>query len=599
MHSKNNKAREETFPNINQLQARICELENSIHSLTTGMQVISKNLSYVKNMQEANFASKGVMNNQFSHLATPKMNFFEFNKVNEKDENFFTLEENIQIEQNNFIKDEQVNADDTLSILEKNYEYNAILDIKIEDLTIDKKNEDKNVFDTEEKNVQENLNSIRDVTKMSIYIVSVKYKKFENNKNYILKFSVGNNCVKKEIIEDTKFPLFIKKIGEQELVVKISEKKIIFNKAVKKLGLVNWDCKFFTDDLKIKIYRDEAVEFPGFFRKNIVCRSDYLNALLGVELNGLSFFNRTLQYFNFGNSKWALPDAQIYVKDNRTDEILEEKMYKKVKFYLTFFYTKRLAESKFYRKLIKKMTLNVGRKFSLAESVTLIDPFISYFNINMDEVAIPEYNFKSFNDFFSRKLKPNSRVVENINGISSPADGRLVGYKNINEAKEIWIKGKNFTFENLLGKKANCKSIFVARLAPQDYHRFHSPVRGIIRKIYCINGDYLTVHPVSVKKTNVLTENMRIAVEIDCKYGKCYVVAVGAALVGSIIITVKEDTEIDVLDEIGFFEFGGSTVVVGFSKELIITSNIYKNSIMGIETLLKVGDCIALPKNLY
>ncbi|KAM0686083.1 phosphatidylserine decarboxylase, partial [Conglomerata obtusa] len=491
----------------------------------------------------------------------------------------------------------------------------------------------KNKCDVENTNEIININATTDIstdinvtTQMEIYIVCVKLS-LETTSTFIVKFQTGNTAVKKIITEDHKFPIFIKKNedinDDTELILKVSEKRFLRNRVIHKIETSQWIGTHKCGAVKIKITKDEDVIFPGLFKKSIVCRSDYLNALLGIELNNLSFFDKTLQYFNFGNSKWALPDAKIFIKDMRTDKLMQEKMYKKVKFYLTFLYTKRLAESRFYRRLIRKMTENVGLKFGTEKSVELIQPFIDYFQIDMTECEEPVYNFRSFNEFFIRKLKHLARVVENINGVSSPADSRVVAFRTLEEARGVWIKGSRFSVEALIGMRntnlnagcntkcnssdckyecsynedSNCKatsmSIFICRLAPQDYHRFHSPVKGIIKSIKNINGDYLTVHPVSVRKTNVLTENIRTVLEIESNFGTCYVIAIGAALVGSITITVNENDHVEAMSELGYFEFGGSTVVVLFKRQLRINNYILRNSLTGIETLIRVGDCIA------
>lgn len=80
----------------------------------------------------------------------------------------------------------------------------------------------------------------------------------------------------------------------------------------------------------------------------------------------------------------------------------------------------------------------------------------------------------------------------------------------------------------------------IARLAPQDYHRFHSPVTGELQKFSFIKGNYYTVNPIAVKENSVevFCENKRLVTTIDTSdFGQVAFVAIGATMVGSINMT--------------------------------------------------------------
>lgn len=103
-----------------------------------------------------------------------------------------------------------------------------------------------------------------------------------------------------------------------------------------------------------------------------------------------------------------------------------------------------------------------------------------------------------------RKLKPDARPIEepdNPNRLVSGADCRLMAFETVSEATRLWIKGRDFTIARLLGdtykhetEKYNGGGLCIFRLAPQDYHRFHSPVDGTIGKMTYISGEYYTVN---------------------------------------------------------------------------------------------------------
>ena len=121
------------------------------------------------------------------------------------------------------------------------------------------------------------------------------------------------------------------------------------------------------------------------------------------------------------------------------------------------------------------------------------------------------------------------------------------------------MKGQTLSLTKLLGNH-NLASVFkggsmiISRLAPVDYHRFHFPCDGYIRKITKVNGSLFSVNPIALREmVHVLTENKRVIVEIVSKqYGNILQVVVGATNVGSIHFTAKEHSSYNKGDELGF-----------------------------------------------
>jgi len=117
----------------------------------------------------------------------------------------------------------------------------------------------------------------------------------------------------------------------------------------------------------------------------------------------------------------------------------------------------------------------------------------------------------SFNEFFYRQLKPEARpctAPDNPAIAVSPADCRSVVFNKIEKATEIWIKGRDFTVERLLGSvyaeeasKFEGGALGIFRLAPQDYHRFHVPVDGVVGEPRSIEGQYYTVNPMAIRSS--------------------------------------------------------------------------------------------------
>lgn len=161
-------------------------------------------------------------------------------------------------------------------------------------------------------------------------------------------------------------------------------------------------------------------------------------------------------------------------------------------------------QSKGAQRILANLTLKQGRRFDSPESVKEIPQFIKFHNIPLHEVWKPVSSFKTFNEFFYRKLKPGSRPPDTPNDpriAVSPADCRMTAFETVSEATRLWIKGREFSIKKLIASTFEEGSVGVFRLAPQDYHRFHSPVNGVITKIKHISGQYYTVNPMAIRTT--------------------------------------------------------------------------------------------------
>jgi len=160
------------------------------------------------------------------------------------------------------------------------------------------------------------------------------------------------------------------------------------------------------------------------------------------------------------------------------------------------------------------------------------------------------------------------------------ADSRVVVYPTVSQTKALWIKGAHFTIEQLildaeLAELWSDGAIASFRLSPQDYHRYHSPCTGKVSWFKQISGDYYQVDPICVtSKVDVLTRNARCCLEIESEnFGKVLFVAIGATEVGTVEIhdSVRAPgTKIKKGDEIGLFQFGGSSIIVAFEKDRIL-----------------------------
>ena len=249
--------------------------------------------------------------------------------------------------------------------------------------------------------------------------------------------------------------------------------------------------------------------------------------------------------------------------------------------------------------MLKGLSIKQGKKYDDPASKSEIEGFIKFHGLDMSEVLRPIEEFKNFNEFFYRELKPDARpcsAPDNPNIIVSPADCRSVVFNRIDVAQKIWIKGREFSVKRLLGdaypedaKRYENGALGIFRLAPQDYHRFHIPVDGTLLKPKLIAGEYYTVNPMAIRSAlDVYGENVRVICPIDSvKHGRVMVVCVGAMMVGSTVITRKEGEQVTRAEELGYFKFGGSTIVLLFEDgKMKFDDDLVDNSTGALETLV-------------
>lgn len=210
-------------------------------------------------------------------------------------------------------------------------------------------------------------------------------------------------------------------------------------------------------------------------------------------------------------------------------------------------------------------------------SIGKIEPFIQTFDIDSSEFLEPVTHFRSFNDFFIRKLKPEARPIAADPSVAIiPADGRYYFYPNIEQCSGFIIKGEKFKLETLLNQPSLAQkyregSMVLARLCPSDYHRFHFPCDCLPGPTKMINGWLYSVNPLAVKQNiQILVQNKRTLCELQTNtFGQVLYMEIGATNVGSIQETYMPGQWQAKGAEKGYFEFGGSALILLFPKETI------------------------------
>ena len=229
-------------------------------------------------------------------------------------------------------------------------------------------------------------------------------------------------------------------------------------------------------------------------------------------------------------------------------------------------------------------------------SVKDIDPFIEEYAINMDDYA--EQTYTSFSDFFTRQIKPGARPVDtDPKAFISPADSKLLVY-TIGDDLMMDIKGSKYTVSELVDNRVDVSSfdggyVLVFRLSMDDYHRYGFVDSGRMLSSYNVKGKLHTVSSIS-KDYKIYKENSRVVNHCQTdNFEDIFQIEVGALLVGRIVNHSKE--VFDKGEEKGYFEPGGSTVIILVKKDIIrIDSDILEHSSKGIETKVRYGEKIGL-----
>lgn len=293
----------------------------------------------------------------------------------------------------------------------------------------------------------------------------------------------------------------------------------------------------------------------------------------------------------------------IQYVDRKTNKIEVEKVYghRALSLFYGDAWTSRLF-SFVFSPLLSKIPLFsqiYGYFQKRSESAKKIAPFVETYSVDTSEFE--EETFRSFNDFFIRKLKKETRpIVSDAKRACLPADGRYLVFPHLQQEDLFYVKGKPFDLMSFLQNDAYARrfvdgSMVIARLCPTDYHRYHFIADGIPSRAKEIRGDYHSVNPIALKKNfSILWQNKRMMTDIDTDaFGKVLYIEVGAICVGTIHQTYQPGIKVNKGDEKGYFSFGGSCIVLLFEKgSIVFDSDLVLNSQKGFETKANFGESL-------
>lgn len=244
---------------------------------------------------------------------------------------------------------------------------------------------------------------------------------------------------------------------------------------------------------------------------------------------------------------------------------------------------------------MRRFVISLGQWMDTPESLT-DEAVKSYYDsprYNMGDYEMPKGGWKTFNQFFARETKPGYRPVAAINDnhiIVSPADSTNAGQWEVNAESQVNIKGLEWNIEELL-EGSKYKDDFKGGLwihqflNTTDYHRQHAAVGGKVLEARVIQGATwlgITTEPIEgdEKGRNRIVRRKLTALDqegyqflqtrglivIQSEIGKVAILPMGMAQVSSIVVTAEEGTTIRKGEEISYFQFGGSDIVMVFER---------------------------------
>ena len=192
----------------------------------------------------------------------------------------------------------------------------------------------------------------------------------------------------------------------------------------------------------------------------------------------------------------------------------------------------------------KRALTTLAGKFASAQlgglTTAVIRRFVARYDVNMAEAANPDIaSYASFNDFFTRALRPGVRPIASADLIC-PVDGAISQFGSIDKDQIFQAKGHHYSTTALIGGDAQLAARFAdghfatLYLSPRDYHRIHMPCRGQLTRMVHVPGDLFSVNPTTARGVpGLFARNERVVCVFESDHGPFVLALVGATIVGS------------------------------------------------------------------
>lgn len=172
----------------------------------------------------------------------------------------------------------------------------------------------------------------------------------------------------------------------------------------------------------------------------------------------------------------------------------------------------------------------------------LLGFFLRTYHPDMSDAANPDpHSYPSFNEFFTRALKPGARPLSTrARAIVSPVDGRISALGDTAAGRIIQAKGRDYSLlallagDERLAARVQGGPFMTIYLAPFNYHRIHMAQSGRLVGAWFVPGRLFSVNDATARNVDGLfARNERVILEFDGEHGPHVQVLVGALFVGS------------------------------------------------------------------
>jgi phosphatidylserine decarboxylase precursor len=250
----------------------------------------------------------------------------------------------------------------------------------------------------------------------------------------------------------------------------------------------------------------------------------------------------------------------------------------------------KLQKDPLFQQWVHKFIKDLGNFLDTPESAKGLATFYTDPKYSIGDYMETPSGWRTFNQFFARHVRPGKRPVDGLSDdsvIVSAADSVYQGQWKIDEKSEITVKGFKWSVIELLDgspyqDRFKGGTFIHSYLSAHDYHRYHVPVRGVVKEIRQIPGK--VVLDVVKKKdgsldmvdgTGYQLTQARGLIVIDSPIGLVAVLPIGMGQVSSVNLSAEKGAKLAKGEEFGYFTFGGSDIIVMFEADKVkITADI-------------------------
>ena len=281
------------------------------------------------------------------------------------------------------------------------------------------------------------------------------------------------------------------------------------------------------------------------------------------------------QYFYDLPTFYAFVAASVVQTPQNSDAMMQQDL---VYYYLLSISPDRILEKDpEFQAWNTRFTDTWGEFLDTDQSSGCLDTYINDPKFNIDQYQRGPSGWHSFNQFFARQTKPGMRPLAGEPGsgtVVSPADFVIVEVEEIQQDSVFIAKHARFSISELLGE-SNYKNAFDGGLYISgilriyDYHRFHTPVAGKVVEARKIPGRIgLTIEReadmlVPVPRDGFqFTQDRGLLILDSPEMGLVALLPIGMAQISSVVISAEPGVELRRGEEVGYFQFGGSNIIM-------------------------------------